>query len=55
MAKFKAKDIVWATDGEDVSLPATVEVEADDIEDVVDILSDTFGWLIESLSIEPEE
>ena len=55
MAKFKATDIVWATDGEDVSLPTTVEVETEDIEDVVDILSNTYGWLVESLNIEPAE
>lgn len=47
-----AYNIVWDTDGEDVTLPNIVKIP-DGIkeEDVADYLSDKFGWCILSLNV----
>ena len=50
---MKVTNIVWDTDGcsaEELGLPTEVEVPSDiDEYDVVDYLSDEYGFLIESL------
>lgn len=48
-----AVDIDWDTEGEDVDLPTRVKLPAGiDDEDVVDYLSDTYGWLVNGCNIE---
>ena len=47
------ENIVWDTDGEDVSLPATVRVTAETEDDAADALSDTYGWCVVSFCIRP--
>lgn len=56
MSRFLVTNIVWDTDGEDaeaLGLPSSIDVEADDEDDVSGVLSDAWGWCILSLSIEP--
>lgn len=50
---MEATDIEWRTDGEQVDLPKTVEIP-DDIEeeDIVDWLSDTYGWDVSCFVLE---
>ena len=50
--KFRATDIEWDTDGEDVDLPSVDIVEADSADEVADALSDKHGFCIESLRVE---
>ena len=48
----KVSGINWETDGEEVDLPvcATVEVNDDaDDDEIVDALSDEYGWLIKGV------
>lgn len=52
MPKFYVSNIIWDTDGETVDLPDTAVVEAEDDSEVLDVLSDEYGWLIESCTIE---
>jgi hypothetical protein len=49
MKKFWAVGIVYDTDGENVDLPENLEVECDDIEEVIDKISDETGWLVKSV------
>lgn len=52
--KFKASNITWDTDGEEVEfLPAEAEVECHSEEEVADALTDTYGFCIFTLDIEP--
>jgi hypothetical protein len=57
--KVKASDIGWETDGEEVDLPSEVELEIYDLpfendkewldyihDEVVDALSNQYGWLV---------
>lgn len=50
---FRVHNITWDCDGEDpkdLNLPITsAQIESDDIEDVIDDLSDEYGFLIESV------
>lgn len=50
---FKVKNIKWDCDGEDpkdLNLPIeSAQIESDDVEDVIDDLSDKYGFLIESV------
>lgn len=48
--KYRTFKVDWETDGENVDLPQTVKVskEVDDNE-VADVLSDEYGWLVSSL------
>ncbi len=50
---FKVENIKWDCDGEDpkvLNLPiASAQIESDDIEEVIDDLSDEYGFLIESV------
>ena len=50
---FRVENIKWDCDGEDpkdLNLPITsAQIESDDIEDVIDDLSDEYGFLIESV------
>ena len=48
----KVTDIVWDTDGEPVELPPELQLSLDDDDCVADILSDMFGWCVESLVVE---
>lgn len=52
---FYAQGISYDTDWEEVpGLPLNMTIEADDIEEVVDRISDITGWLVESVgSITP--
>lgn len=49
---MKITDIIWDTDGNDVTLPMEVEVE-DNLtdEEVAEYLSDTYGYLVEAFSM----
>jgi hypothetical protein len=49
--KFRATDIEWDTDGEDVDLPSEDIVEADSADEVADALSDKHGFCIRSLDV----
>ena len=52
---MKVTNIIWATDGENAGLPEEVRVyEPIDEEDIADWLSDSYGWLVESFSVEYE-
>lgn len=50
---FKVHNIKWDCDGEnpkDLNLPIkSAQIESDDIDDVIDALSDEYGFLIESV------
>lgn len=50
---YRVHNIKWDCDGEDpkdLNLPiASAQIESDDIEDVIDDLSDEYGFLIESV------
>ena len=50
---FRVHNIKWDCDGEDpkdLNLPTkSAQIESDDIEDVIDDLSDEYGFLIESV------
>ena len=50
--KFRVTNIIWETDGYKVKLPKTVVVEAEDEDEALDAVSDEYGWLIQSCSIE---
>ena len=50
MSKFYAMGIQYDTDGQEIAgLPCNMMVEADDIDQVVDIISDKTGWLVSTL------
>lgn len=49
MKLFKATGIVYDTDGEQVTLPTTMTVECEGIEEVADAISDETGWLVETI------
>jgi len=45
-------DIIWVTDGYEISLPTEVEVSDNMSDDeVADYLSDTYGFLVEGFSL----
>ena len=48
--KYKAINIVWETDGDDITLPTEVElpnyIEADDYDAINNYLSDEYGFLV---------
>lgn len=50
--RIKFSEIEWQTDGEEVELPSSVVLEVSDDFDVeengADLLSDKYGWLVES-------
>lgn len=54
--KYFACNIKWETDGQDVNLPKEVElpdeIDVDAIGEVEDYLSDEYGYLVNSFSIE---
>lgn len=48
--KYYASDIKYDTDGQEIpGLQTSMMVEADDIDQVVDRISDKTGWLVESV------
>jgi hypothetical protein len=49
MKKFWVVGIVYDTDGENIDLPENLEVECEDIEEVIDRVSDETGWLVSSV------
>lgn len=49
LKNFKVTGIKWVTDGETIDLPTDRIVECHDEYSVVDILSDIYGFLIESV------
>ena len=49
MKKFWVVGIVYDTDGEIVDLPKNLEVECEDIEQAIDLVSDETGWLVSSV------
>lgn len=51
MKRFRASGIFYDTDGQDVELPGTLEVECDDIEQVADAISDETGYLVFSIGL----
>lgn len=47
---FYAQGIKYDTDGQEIAgLPVNMMVKADDIDQVVDIISDRTGWLVSSV------
>jgi len=56
MRKYKATEIDWDTDGENVELPTEVTFEMDDDADPslegADVISDKYGWCINSFQFE---
>jgi len=57
--KYKAINIVWKTDGEDITLPTEVElpnyIEADDYDAINNYLSDEYGWLVINYDVDEIE
>ena len=50
MKKFFAMGITYDTDGLEIAaLPCNMIVECEDEDEVVDIISDRTGWLVESV------
>ena len=49
MKKFWVVGIEYDTDGENIDLPDTMDVECDDIEEAIDKVSDETGWLVKSV------
>lgn len=50
MSKFFAMGIKYDTDGLEIAgLPCNMVVECEDEDEVVDIISDKTGWLVESV------
>ena len=43
--------IEWDTDGEDVELPTTVHITVRNYEDVIDALSDKYGFCVKSVRV----
>ena len=47
---MKIRNIVWATDNEEVDLPTEVDlpngIDPDDYDTINNYLSDTYGWLV---------
>ena len=54
MRKYTLTDIKWDTDGENVDLPTSMRVSADDADDAVDVASDETGFCIPSAGVEEE-
>lgn len=54
MKQFKCTYIEWDTDGEQVDLPTSTTIEAENEEDIADALSDKFGWCVKYLTIARE-
>ena len=56
MKKYKATDIQWDTDGEDVDLPTEVTFEMEDDEDPsvdgANAISDKIGWCLFGFNFE---
>lgn len=55
MSRFYVTDIDWELDGEDVEavkLPKETVVDASDEDGIADALSDKFGWLVNSFSVQ---
>jgi len=46
---FYASGIEYDTDGQEVELASNLFIEADDIDEVVDKISDKTGWLVKSV------
>lgn len=59
MKKYRAYNINWDTDGEDVELPDEVMFEMDDDEDPsidgANVISDMYGWCINHFLYEEQE
>ncbi|KKM82819.1 hypothetical protein LCGC14_1315710 [marine sediment metagenome] len=53
--KVTCFDIDWDTDGLKTKLPKKTIVEVESFDEVVDALSDKFGWCINSLKIKEEK
>lgn len=41
--------IEWDTDGEDIELPTTVHITVRGSEDVIDVLSDKYGFCVKNV------
>ena len=50
--KIKITNIDWDTDEHNVDLPQQVELEVDHEDEIVDKLSDEYGWCIYKLNYE---
>ncbi|WP_249255704.1 hypothetical protein [Xanthomonas graminis] len=49
---FRVHEIVWETDGEPVLLPSEVEIACADVENIADLLSETYGWLVVDFKVD---
>ena len=56
MKQFKCTYIEWDTEdgGEQVDLPTSTTIEAENEEDIADALSDKYGWCVKYLTIARE-
>ena len=52
MKQFNVTNIVWDTDDEVLDLPTEEVVECDNEDRISDMLSDMYGWCVESYSID---
>lgn len=52
MKMYKVTNIVYATDGVKVDLPAEMVVECESEDMIADAISDNTGWLVESFKLE---
>ncbi|MCP3043096.1 hypothetical protein [Xanthomonas euvesicatoria] len=51
MKAFRVRGIVWETDGKHPVLPTEATVECASEEDIVDALSDTYGWVVSDFAV----
>ncbi|MEA9911559.1 hypothetical protein VDG39_02170 [Xanthomonas campestris pv. raphani] len=54
MRAFHVQGIVWDTDGKCAALPAEATVECESEADIVDALSDAYGWLVSEIAVVEE-
>ena len=50
--KIKTTKINWDTDGREIDLPQQVVLEVQDEAEIVDKLSDQYGWCVHGLTYE---
>ncbi|WDL65482.1 hypothetical protein JH269_12730 [Xanthomonas campestris pv. campestris] len=50
MNTFHVNGIIWETDGKRPVLPTETTVECESEEDIADVLSDRYGWLVTEIA-----
>ena len=51
--EYRIYNIEWDTDGEEVDLPSEITARVPDDTEFADYLSDTYGFCVKALSVEP--